>query len=318
MMKRKGKNDWIKITVKPEDGPLSVHPLMAYDKEAYEKKKPKIRKLEKSIEQAHRQGNPHVEAQLLLTLGKLYSDLMMFSLGIQHLEKSNALFRETHDKENEALTFRLMGGIFVPMMLLRDAMESHEKARLLYHQLSQFSEEAREYVSMGQMHLPMSKEKSEACYAEALRLARKHPDRAVEADALLGLGMVSMLKGREKQSLEHMQRALSINQEIGDQDSVANVLSNMITHYKMFGHGKSAIDLCEMAIEIYQEANEPDHVARILSELGDIYFLHHDVDRALAHTQEAMNIVEEIGDFPGAERIRERFKVLQRRSRSLF
>jgi DNA-binding SARP family transcriptional activator/tetratricopeptide (TPR) repeat protein len=134
-------------------------------------------------------------------------------------------------------------------------------------------------------------------HASARKAARQVGDRAAEASALNGLGLVDSRQGRHEQAAGHFQTALTLCRQTGDQSGEIRALVNLGLvdsrqgrHEQAAGHFQTALTLC-------RQTGDQSGEIRALVNLGlaDLRKGHH--EQAADHLQEALALCREAGDL---------------------
>lgn len=95
-----------------------------------------------------------------------------------------------------------------------------------------------------------------AAYEQALSIAQINGSGQIEADALMGIGVVYALLGEHYQSIDFQQQALSIYQSLGHRNSAADALQSVADSYWAIGNYPLAEDCLRQTLSIYQQLND--------------------------------------------------------------
>ncbi|MCP5002352.1 MAG: tetratricopeptide repeat protein, partial [Planctomycetes bacterium] len=105
--------------------------------------------------------------------------------------------------------------------------------------------------------------------------------------------------GQFDEALDFYNRALEIQQQLGDQERVGRVLHNMGVVYRDTGDPAQALELHLRALEIREQIGVPRSIARTLSNIGSDYRDLGELEKAAAYFQRSIGMWEEIGSKPG-------------------
>ncbi len=150
-------------------------------------------------------------------------------------------------------------------------------------------------------------------HAAALRAAVSTGDRAAEADALIGLGLVDGHQGRHQQATRNFEQALAACWQTGDQDGQARALNYLGLVHRQRGRHQQAISNFEQAAALFRAAGEPTGEAYALSNLGVIDLQHGRYQQATAHHGQALALLATMGDRHGQASVLARLGVVDLR-----
>jgi tetratricopeptide (TPR) repeat protein len=139
-----------------------------------------------------------------------------------------------------------------------------------------------------------------ASYQAILALARQSHERANEADALHGLGMVDMDQGNYAVAQSFLEDALAIRREIGDQGGAARCISNLGIIAYLQGDYSKAQACWEESKTIQQALGNIRLVAGSLINLGSAALVQGKPDAARRYWEESLTLMRAIGNRLGA------------------
>ena len=147
----------------------------------------------------------------------------------------------------------------------------------------------------------------------ARQAARLTGDRAAEAHALNGLGLVDQQQGRYQQAVSHLQQALALYRETGDRLGEARVLNNLGGTVLQKGSYRQAASHFQQALALYRETGDLVGQARALANLGVIDERQGRYQQANSFNQQALALYLETGDRRGEARTLENLGVVDGR-----
>ena len=157
---------------------------------------------------------------------------------------------------------------------------------------------ATAYVRQGDLFtLTREHEGAESALHEALRLSTDESDAAIRRNALRSLGLLRWQQERHEEALGHVEEAVRIDRELGNQESLISNLVNMSVLHRALGESDLALaDLAE-ALQLERSITQRGLGVTvkepfILQNMSIIYAALGDNDRALEFLEEA----REIGD----------------------
>jgi tetratricopeptide (TPR) repeat protein/transcriptional regulator with XRE-family HTH domain len=138
-----------------------------------------------------------------------------------------------------------------------------------------------------------------AIYGHARDAARQAGDRAGEAQALVGLGLVHLRQGRHEQASEHLQRALTLFGEAGDPIGQARALNCLgLGERRLCRYGPAA-EHHRHALALFRQAGDPVGEAGSLINLGNVERRLGHYGPAAEHHRQALALFRQAGDQAG-------------------
>jgi DNA-binding SARP family transcriptional activator/Tfp pilus assembly protein PilF len=134
-------------------------------------------------------------------------------------------------------------------------------------------------------------------HASASKAARQAGDRAAEASALNGLGLVDSRQGRHEQAAGHFEMALALCRQTGDRTGEIRALVNLGLVDSRQGRHEQAAGHFEMALALCRQTGDGTGEIRALVNLGlaDLRGARH--KQAADHLEEALALCREAGDL---------------------
>lgn len=133
-------------------------------------------------------------------------------------------------------------------------------------------------------------------WQEILELAQQYDKKALQAFALVGLGLNYYDLKQPTKALEYYQEALPIAQQVGDRRVVGATLNNIGAAYQSLGQYQQALNYYKRALPITQEVAQLADIAKNLNNIGEIHSLNGENSNALQYYQEALFIAQKSGD----------------------
>jgi class 3 adenylate cyclase/TPR repeat protein len=122
---------------------------------------------------------------------------------------------------------------------------------------------------------------------------------AILAKVYIKLGVAYKNLSDNAKALEYYQKALSINEEIGDKDGIARNLGNIGNVFNELSDYPKALEFYRKALQIFEEIENKHDIAPSLGNIGMMYWNLSDYTKAIEYYQKAMIIYEEIGNNHG-------------------
>ncbi len=130
---------------------------------------------------------------------------------------------------------------------------------------------------------------------EGLAAALRTDDPIAERLMRSGLGVAHNVMHRHEEALEHLDVALTLMREGGDQRGQGMALNNIAHAYAQLGRLDDAVAAFTRALELHQADNHLPGIALALNNIADIYTQMGDCARAFAHLERALRMAREVG-----------------------
>jgi tetratricopeptide (TPR) repeat protein/DNA-binding XRE family transcriptional regulator len=141
-------------------------------------------------------------------------------------------------------------------------------------------------------------------YAEAVtlhghgrRAARKIADRAAEARALLGLGVVAIRQGRYQDGTSQYQQALKLFREVGDTSGAAKAACGLGIIHRLRGRYPQAVRRLQQALNLYRRQADTAGEVLPLGNLGIVAVRQGHFSQAAGHLQRAVDLARQAGNL---------------------
>lgn len=112
-------------------------------------------------------------------------------------------------------------------------------------------------------------------------------------------GIYYIFKKDFNTSLEYLQRALALQEEIGDPSAIQHSLYNIGVFYQFRGEYDSSLSYYQRSLDIAKQMGNSFTIASVFTQFGQIYVIKGEFDTALTYYQQALSLSEEIGTPSG-------------------
>jgi len=134
--------------------------------------------------------------------------------------------------------------------------------------------------------------------------AREHFLQALQADpkyvdALLAVGRVEVEQGNPQAALDHLNQALSLTVQLGQQQGKANILQMIGTAYILLNKPDDALQNLQQALDIAKQLNDKSGIASTLSLSASIHDKQGKSADAEKEYRQALKLEQEIGSQAG-------------------
>jgi serine/threonine protein kinase/tetratricopeptide (TPR) repeat protein len=214
------------------------------------------------------EGQPLVQARLMVTMGRVYRQLGLYDESRSLLNEALEIRRrELGEKSLDvAASEEELGQLLVAVGDYKAALPLYEAALKIREDLlgSEDPEVARMVNNLANLHRETrSFDEATRLYERALAIREKSlgPDHPDVSNSLNGLAIVLEANGEYKKALPLYERALAIREKTfgTDHPQVATSLNNLATLYWLMGDNASARPLNERALAIQEKVLGRDH-----------------------------------------------------------
>jgi len=134
--------------------------------------------------------------------------------------------------------------------------------------------------------------------------AREHFLKALQndpkyVDALLAVGRVEFEQGNAQAALDHLNQALSMTVQLGQQQGKANILQVIGTAYDLLNRPEDALQSLQQSLEIAKQLNDRKAIAMSVSLMANIHDRLGKSQQAEKEYRDALKLQKEIGDQSG-------------------
>ena len=142
-------------------------------------------------------------------------------------------------------------------------------------------------------------DKAKEYLEKALAINEEIGDKRGEASSYGNLGTVFQSVGEYDKAKEHLEKALTIRKQIGDKEGEAADYGNLGTVFQSLGEHDKAKEYLEKALAINEEIGDKRGEASSYGNLGTVFQSVGEYDKAKEHLEKALTIRKQIGDKEG-------------------
>src|ERR1700741_250053 len=118
-------------------------------------------------------------------------------------------------------------------------------------------------------------------------------------DALLAVGRVEVEQGNAQAALDHLNQALSLTVQLGQQQGKASILQMMRTAYDLLHKPEDALQRRQQSLEIAKQLNDKRVIAMSVSLMANIPDRQGKSQQAEKEYEDVLKIQKENGDQAG-------------------
>jgi eukaryotic-like serine/threonine-protein kinase len=253
-----------------------------------------------------------------------YSDGLELSRQGNYLEATKKFEAATSADPNFALAYTRLGQAYASLGHDKDAEQWSSKAVDLSNDLPP----AEKYMIQAfNARISNNYDKSVQSYDDLLKLMPNDPqvqfemgllyeshgtfDQAHEhflqalksdpkyVDALLAVGRVEVEQGNPQAALDHLNQALSLTVQLGQQQGKASILQMMGTAYSSLNKLDDALQSLQQSLEIAKQLNDKKVIAMSESRIANIHDQQGKSQQAENEYRDVLKLQKEIGDQAG-------------------
>jgi len=211
------------------------------------------------------------------------------------------------DRHGQARSHRGLGIAYTRMGRYRDGRRQHQLSLDLCVELDDVVGQAYAHRNLAVVY------SLQGSYTEAIqhghqcvelhRINGERTSRAGEARALNAIGWYCAQVGRYEEALLHCERAIAMQEEIGDRYGAPDTWDSLGFAHHHLGNYPRAIACYERALELVRETGDRYSEATTMTRLGDSYREVRRREAAVVTWRQALSILDELG-HPAAGDVR--------------
>ena len=136
-------------------------------------------------------------------------------------------------------------------------------------------------------------------FEKALKLNEDLGNKEGMAIGLGNIGIVYQIKGELDKALEYYGKALKLNEDLGIKEGIAIGLGNIGIVYRIRGELDKALEYHGKALKLNEELGIKEGMAIGLGNIGTVYEIKGELDKALEYYEKALEQDEELGRKEG-------------------
>ncbi|MEO8589111.1 MAG: adenylate/guanylate cyclase domain-containing protein [Flavobacteriales bacterium] len=249
---------------------------------------------------AQRAGYPKDIAEVEGWLAYLAEQRGDIASAILHYEHSLTVFRQLHNKQQEAIVLNNLGAIYKDQGHLEEALAAHRNSLAIRSELGDSSGIATSLNNIGliaydQGKIPDAMEH----YTEALRLYEKLNDNEGIATALHNIAGIYRDQGDRKEALAHFESALAAQEALHNAYGMASTEDNIGGVLQEDGRTEEALRHYQRALALHDTVGDARGMGYSLRNIAGIELEMGEVDAALQHARQSLAQFEASDDKRG-------------------
>lgn len=275
-----------------------------------------IQELKKSLELGRKLQDPVLEATVLHELGYSYRHSGSWEQAILRLEEALEVAQAGQVTITEAAAHNSLGGLYQALGEWDRAIEHFEAALELNRAARDIPQESKTLNNLALVHQKRGDfEQALKLYGKSLSL-HEGMSRSTRASVLNNMAFLHLELNRPRRALSYCQRALEL---AGSQDgTTAAALESQGIAYLELGDLDAARRSLETALALDRQRRDRPREANALIELSRLARATGDLDRALVHAEQAVEIIESLRTRVANEDLRSSFLASKRESYEFY
>ncbi|WP_392482354.1 CHAT domain-containing protein [Nostoc sp. C110] len=240
-----------------------------------------------------------LEADTLVYIGKIYSNLGEKQKALDYYKQSLPLFEQVGDKQAQGTTLNNIGKIYSELAEKQKALDYYNQSISLRRQVGDKNGEAISLNNIGSVyHFLGEKQKALDYYNQSLSLKRQVGNKAGIATTLNNIGKVYLDLGEKQKALSYFSQALSLYQQAKDaeKEGIPTALSNIGTVYLELAEQQKALSYFSQALILYRQAGDKGGIATALNNIGKAYSNLGEHQKALDYYSQSLLLYQQTGN----------------------
>ena len=245
-------------------------------------------------------GDKKQEANTLLGIGLVYSNLGDKQQALKFYNQSLPLTRQVGDKSGEATTLNNIGLVYSNLGDKQQALKFYNQSLPLTRQVGDKSGEANTLNNIGLVYSNLGdNQQALNYYNQSLPLKRQVGDKSGEATILNNIGLVYSNLGDNQQALNYYNQSLPLTRQVGDKSGEARTLNNIGLVYSDLGDNQQVLKFYNQSLPLRRQVGDKSGEATTLSNIGKVYSDLGDNQQALKFYNQSLPLKRQVGDKGG-------------------
>jgi len=191
----------------------------------------------------------------------------------------------------------LVGNLYYGLGLWNSSVRFFEDALKVAEKTGNDAIEVKALISLGHSKRSAGNNReAEKDYIKAAEIAGKREDMQSMGEIQRGLGYVHWRKGENDNAIEHYNQSISFSMKAGDLSSMAKTFTELGNVYNTWGQYEKAIEYYGKSISEMEKLNDYFELARAYNNIGDTYLHLKEWDRAIESLDKCRHASEKIGN----------------------
>jgi CHAT domain-containing protein/Tfp pilus assembly protein PilF len=259
-----------------------------------------IVKYEEALKLYRSAGDRPGEAIILISIGRVYSDLGEKQKALEYYSQSLTFRREAGDRRGEAITLNNIGLVYSDLGEKQKALEYYNQSLPLFRAVGDRGGEATTLNNIGGVYHDLGeKQKALEYYNQSLPLFRAVGDRGGESATLNKIRGVYLDLGEKQKALEYYSQSLLMKPAVGDRRGEASTLNNFRGVYLDLGEQQKALEYYNQSLPLLRATGDRRGEASTLNNIGGVYHDLGEQQKALEYYNQSLPLLRAVGDRRG-------------------
>ena len=242
-------------------------------------------------------GDKQWEANILVGIGKVDSDLGENQKALKYYNQALPLYRVVDDKGGEANTLSNIGQVYSDLGEKQEALKFLNQALPLYRVVSDRAGEASTLNNIGFAYSGLGEnQKALEFFKQVLPLVHAVGDKSGEANTLSNIGSVYSELGEKQKALEFFNQALSLARAASDRAKEAAALNNIGQLYSDLGEKQRALEFFKQTLTLFRAMGDRRGEAVTLNNIADVYDALGKKQLSLEYFKQALPLARAVGN----------------------
>jgi len=238
-------------------------------------------------------GDSTSERYTLHNIGFVYDALGEKQKALDYYAQALPLFRAIGDQSGEAQMLNNIGAVYYSLGEKQKALDYYNQALPLRRAVNDRRGEVSTLTNLGAIYYEIAeKRKALEYFNHALSLSREVGDRGGEAKTLGNIAKYYSDQGERAKAAEYLNQTLALSRALGDRESEGVTLAYLADIYAATSEAEKALDFYNQALALSRSLRNPYNEASTLYGLAVFERDRGRLDKAGAHIEYALNIVE--------------------------
>ncbi|MFA8435076.1 MAG: tetratricopeptide repeat protein [Marinifilaceae bacterium] len=250
-----------------------------------------------ALELSRKLNRPKDEVQVLIFLGREYSNLGNYFEGLQHFKEASGIAESENDERGLVDSWNEIGITYFNM-------GSYEEAQTYYFKALKKAEaiDYKERVTGMQNNIAIiysiykDHQKALDLFEKLLEIYKQEKDLFHIALTSVNMANIYDEIGQYEKGLQYLNSAIPIFSESGDKLKLSSILNNRGLIYLKLNRRGEAYDDYQKALEIAEKSNYENGIISSSISIGEYFVIEQKLDKALGFFEKALKIALEDGD----------------------
>jgi WD40 repeat protein/CHAT domain-containing protein len=267
-----------------------------------------IQKLQDALAFYRETRNLVKAAQVLLLIGKIYTNLGQFQTAIDSYNQALSLSRQAGAKAEEAAILNSLGQLYDDLADSQTSLDYYNQALPLLYELNEQEGVATTLKNIGDIYATLQEwQKALEFYQKAFIISQPLDKIAAEADPLMGIGGIYIALKEWSTALRAYKQALVSAQFLEDKVKETTILNQLGKVHAALGQQSTALDYYDQALSLSRQLGYKTEEANILYNQATLNRQQNNLTAAKTKIETAIKIIEELRIQIASQQLRQSY-----------